>query len=113
AQRTGAIEDCWVAHFPNWSRPATVPLWSFASTFEVARYAFQPVGAVLVKLAIVGAIWFWRRGERSWVVVLAGPLALAWVAALVKGYPFGGSRLEVFAAPALALLIAAGIGTPC
>src|SRR5262245_53191806 len=109
AQRTGTIEECWVAHFPNWSRPATVPLWSVASTFEVARYAFQPIGNVLLPLAAIGAICFWRCGERSLLIVLICPLALSWIAALVKGYPFGGSRLEIFAAPALALLIAAGI----
>src|SRR5262249_17547744 len=103
AQHTGAIEDCWITHFPNWSRAAAVALWSVASTFEVARYAFQPIGNVLLPLAAVGAMWFWRRGQRSWLIVLVGPLALTWVAAMVKGYPFGGSRLEVFTAPALAL----------
>jgi hypothetical protein len=36
------------------------------------------------------------------------PLALGYAAALVKAYPFGGSRLYVYVAPGLLLLIAEG-----
>jgi hypothetical protein len=43
-------------------------------------------------------------------VFLIGPLALALVAGLLGKYPFGGSRLHLYAAPGLALLVAAGIG---
>jgi hypothetical protein len=54
-------------------------------------------------------VWLWRAGRRSWLILLIGPLALAWFAACLRGYPFGGSRLEVFALPGLAVILAAGV----
>jgi hypothetical protein len=108
AQRTGPMEECWTGHFPNWSEPWTVPVWSVVAVFEVARYAIQPIGGALLVLAVAGAVAFWRRRERAWLVLLGGPFALALFAALIKGYPCGGSRLEIFLAPGLAILVAAG-----
>jgi hypothetical protein len=108
AQRTGPMEGCWITQFPDWSRPWSVPLWCVQSSLDVLRYDFKPVGFVLAGLLTVGTVVSWRR-DRTWFVVLLAPLALAWVAALIGGYPFGGSRLEVFGLPALALLIGAGI----
>jgi hypothetical protein len=64
---------------------------------------------VLALFAGVGAVALWRRGKRELVVVLLAPLALALVAAFLHKYPYGGSRLEVFAAPAVCLLAAGGV----
>jgi hypothetical protein len=108
AQRTGPMEGCWLTHFPNWSRPWTLPWWSLMSTLEVLRYNFKPLGALYVGFVVVGGVTTWRR-DRAWLVLLLAPLGLAWLGSVVGGYPYGGSRLEVFATPALALLIGAGI----
>ncbi|HLW66802.1 MAG TPA: glycosyltransferase family 39 protein [Gemmataceae bacterium] len=108
AQRNSSMEECWTLHFPNWGRPWTLPIWSVASTAEVFRYCFLPVGNLLFPFALIGAFAFWRSEQRRWITLLAGPLALAWVAACLHGYPYGGSRLEIFALPGLAVLIAAG-----
>ncbi|MFL5342084.1 MAG: hypothetical protein ACJ8F7_18215 [Gemmataceae bacterium] len=108
AQRNEAIEGCWRGHFPDWSRPWSVPVWSFTGTCEVVRYAFMPIGNLLALFGLVGVVWLWRTGRRRDLLLLAGPLALAWAAALVHGYPYGGSRLEAFAVPGLAVLLATG-----
>ena len=108
AQRNPDMEACWAGHFPNWSRPWTVPLWVLASTFEVARYCLLPLGQVMLVFAAVGAISL-ARTRSGLVVALATPLGLALVAACLHKYPYGGSRLEVFAAPALCLLGAEGV----
>ena len=42
-------------------------------------------------------------------MLLTLPLGLALIAACLHAYPYGGARVEVFAAPSLALLIAAGV----
>src|SRR5262249_12343499 len=39
---------------------------------------------------------------------LAIPIALPWLASFVRAYPYGGSRVLVYAAPALLVFIAAG-----
>jgi hypothetical protein len=108
AQRNSDMEACWAGHFPDWSRPWTVPLWAIAGTFEVARYCLLPLGQLILVFAVVGAVSLWRT-RPGLVVALAAPLGLALVAALLHKYPYGGSRLEVFAAPALCLLGAEGV----
>lgn len=108
AQRNPHMESCWQGHFPDWSKPWTVPLWVVAGTFEVARYCLLPLGQLMLVFAVVGAVSIWRS-RPGLVAALAAPLGLALVAALLHKYPYGGSRLEVFAAPALCLLGAEGV----
>ena len=109
AQRDGAIMSCWLSFFPDWSRPWSVPGWAAASTFGVFRYCFKPLGEGLLLLAVVGAVSCWRGGRRSLVVLLVAPPLLALAAACLQRYPYGGARVMVYAAPALALLVAAGV----
>ena len=109
ARRNTSMEGCWVQQFPNWSRPWSVLPWAVFSTFDVVRYCFHPTGHALALVAVVGGVILWRSGQRALVVLLLLPLALALAAALVKAYPYGGARVEVYAAPALALLVAAGV----
>src|SRR5262245_20319859 len=113
AQRTGPMEQCWSGHFPNWSRPWTVPIWSVANTFEAFRYGFMPWGSFLLPIAMVGGAALWSSGQRMALSMAIAPLMLAWLAGLLHGYPYGGSRLEVFAAPGLALLVGAGFDPAC
>lgn len=108
AQRSGPMEDCWTGHFPDWSKPAFVPVWIVLSVLEVGRYCLMPLGQVLTLIAGVGAVSLARRGYGEFLVVILAPVGLALVAALLHKYPFGGSRLEAFAAPCLCLLVAEG-----
>jgi hypothetical protein len=109
AQRHATMDGCWVAQFPNWSRPWTVPVWAVCSTVDLVRYCFEPTGHGLALAALAGGIALWRGGQRELVLLVLLPLDLAFGASLVHAYPYGGARVEVFAAPGLALLIAAGI----
>jgi hypothetical protein len=109
AQRSRSMVECWVNQFPHWDRPWTVPGWMLFSTFDVVRYCFQPTGHALALLAGAGGVLLWRRGERSFVVLLALPLALALLASCLGAYPYGGARVEVYSLPALALLVAAAV----
>jgi hypothetical protein len=108
AQQDGAMAGCWVNHFADWSRPAGVPVWAVASTLEVLRYALVPFGQVLAPVAVVGAVRLGRL-DPTLLTALLAPLGLAFVAALLGRYPYGGARVCVFAAPALILLVAEGV----
>ncbi len=108
AQRTGPMEGCWLGHFPDWTKPWRVPIWSVANTVETLRYAFKPYGSFLIGAAVLGGYWIRRQRSNAGLSLLVVPLGLAWAASCVGGYPYGGSRLEVFAAPALAILVGAG-----
>jgi hypothetical protein len=111
AQQTHGLRGYWVdlGHFPNWSRPQSVPGWLWSGATGVFRYCLYPLGIAFVPFAAVGFAALWRAGRRDVAVFLAAPLGLALVAGLLGKYPFGGSRLYLFAAPSLALLSAVGI----
>jgi hypothetical protein len=109
AQRCEAIVACWQTNFPCWQRPETVPVWTALGFLEVFRYCFEPVGQVFSFLALAGALSFWRRGLRTLLGLLLVPMLLTLVAAYLGAYPLGGSRVVVYLAPALALLIAEGL----
>jgi len=109
AQQTPVLRAYWHAGFPDWSRPHAVPGWLLSNTAGIFRYCLYPLGTALVPLAAIGFASLWRSGRRDVAVFLAGPLALALVAGLLGKYPFSGSRLHLYAAPGLALLVAAGV----
>lgn len=111
AQRCEAMDGCWLGHFPKWDRPWTIPSWAILGTFEVARYNLMPLGQVALLFAAIGTWAFWHSGPdgKARVLALSAPLFLALVAACLHKYPYGGTRLEVFAAPSLCLLAAAGL----
>ncbi len=109
AQRCADMESCWTGQFAPWSRPWYVPLWSLASTFDVVRYCFMPWGFVLGGFAILGAIRLCRADQADFVTAATAPLGLNLLAALAHCYPFGAARVVVHAAPALAILIGAGV----
>jgi hypothetical protein len=108
-QRTATIVYCWHDTFPRWDKPWTVPFWAMVNTAEVCRYCCKPWGQLLAVAAAVGAVRLWRNGQRQTVALLLTPVGLALAAALFAAYPYGGSRVLVYAAPAVALLTAAGI----
>lgn len=109
AQRDEALVDCWHSYFPSWDRPWRVPGALLIRCTEILRYAAEPVGNVLVVAAVMGGAVLWRTGQRRVLAYLLLPLAFTAVAWLVGQYPFGATRVMVFAAPAALLLIAAGL----
>jgi hypothetical protein len=109
AQRCPEMTSCWEDHFPPWSHPAQVPLWLAASTCEVVRYCVRPTGQALTVLALAGAVLLWRRRQRAVLALLVLPLGLALVASCCRAYPFGGTRVLAYGAPALILLIAEAV----
>jgi hypothetical protein len=108
AQRSELMEQCWVGQFPNWDRPWTVPPWAFTSTLKVFGYCCSPSGQLLAGVALVGCGILWRRGRRR-LILLTVPILLALVAACLGAYPYGGARVLVYAAPAVVVLIGAGV----
>jgi hypothetical protein len=109
AQRCETMDSCWLRGFPDLQHPWRIADWTFFSTLEVVRYCCRPTGTVLTALAVVGACVFWRNRRRRVLVLGLTPLGLALVASFLKAYPYGGARVIVYAAPALILLIAAGV----
>lgn len=109
AQKDGAMMSCWVSHFPDWSRPWKFPFWSLFSTMEVVRYNLMPFGQAMTVFVAIGAWAMVRRGQAQLVVLTMLPLGLAWLASCLGAYPYGGSRVEVFASGGLILMVGASL----
>jgi hypothetical protein len=103
------MDAAWVQLFPDWQRPLTVPYWAVRSTVGVFDYIGRPIGGILLIVAIIGAVRFWRVGRRELVLLALTPMLLALMAALAKFYPYTGARTMVFAMPGLVLLIGSGL----
>ncbi len=109
AQRNEHMDFHWTAFFPDWHRPWKFPFWAGRNTFRVFDYCFEPLGSLLTILAGVGVASLWRRGQRTLLIALVGPIALNFIAACLEKYPYGGSRVMIYTLPAAALLVAVGI----
>jgi hypothetical protein len=109
AQQAPEMRACWPDFFPDWHRPWSVPPWALGSTADVVHYCCNPVGEYLAFLVLVGAVALWRRGQRGLVVLLTVPWGLALLAACLHAYPYGGQRVLVYTAPAVLLLLGAGL----
>ena len=112
AQRTTTLNAQWAYAFPDWRHPTHVPLWLIRATIEVFDYTMRPTGGILALAACIGAVSWWRAGERELIVFLVAPLALAAAAGLTHAYPYTGVRTMAFVMPALALLVGAGVQAP-
>ena len=109
AQRHAAMDSCWVQGFPDWSRPWLLPWWFLVSTVEIVDYCLRPIGGVLAGVAVVGGVHLWRDGQRGLVTLIAAPILLAAVAAMMHAYPYTGARVMVYALPGIVILTAAGV----
>ncbi len=111
SQRTPELKEFWIVAgaFADWSHPAGVPWWAVFNSLEVFRYAFAPVGQIVVPYAALGLIGWLRRTEtRAFALLLTVPILAALVAALMGQYPYSCSRLMAFSVPALGLVAGAG-----
>lgn len=111
AQRCGPMDECWVRSFAPWETPRRVPIWLIGSIGSLFNYCIGTAAQVLILPCVLGTICLRQRGEQRLLAYLLVPIGLALAASLVKAYPFGGSRVVVYAAPALCLLSAEGIIT--
>jgi hypothetical protein len=111
AQHSTALLSCWQRFFPPYCSLYAVPLWAIASSLDLCRYCFEPAGAVLGLFAMAGARQLWRSGRQSLVMVAGVPAVLTLLAAFLGSYPWGGARVDVFLAPAIALFASHAIVT--
>ena len=109
AQRSPTILADWRWAFPPGLDPLSLAVWLGRSLVGLADYCFRPFGGMLLIPIGVGLAALWQRRERDLVVLLVLPIVLAMAAGLAGQYPFSGSRVMIYALPALALLCAEGL----
>jgi len=102
------LKHFWLEKFP----PASMlgwPTWVVENTWELFNYFHAPIGILLVPPIVIGFVSLKRAGRLPLAIALAGPVGLIFVAAVLRQYPFGGTRLALFTLPGLAILAAVGL----
>jgi hypothetical protein len=108
------MHQYWAEGFPPF-RPLAFVSW--LATIHAGEMMAYPVGddhfGSILTLAcfIVGAIVLVRRRDPTLAILVLAPLALAFVAAATKRYPYGGARLSQWYASLACLAIGLGAGT--
>jgi hypothetical protein len=106
-QNSRGLHNYWAAYFPDLSSPKLVVRWTAGYLVDVGQYGTAGMGVPLAVLMAMGTAVLWTR-SRALALLLAGPLALAWVGAALHRYPLG-DRLLFFAVPCAWLLAAEGM----
>lgn len=112
ADFAAGITHVWANTFPPLTRPWQLPFWLYAMhTGLMLAYPHggtAPGSVVTFLCVLIGAVRLARR-RPALLLLLLGPLPLAFIAAAVHAYPYGGSaRTTLYMAPAFCLL--AGLG---
>ena len=110
------MDGYWAGAFPPTGDPVRLLGW-LAEAHTGAMFAY-PIGygwggSVLTTLCFVaGARTLWVRGRRTLVVLGLAPLALCFVAAVLRRYPYGDQpRTMQFFVPAVCLFSAQGLAS--
>jgi hypothetical protein len=106
-QASSVLRAYWASSFLDLSSAGAVGAWTGRCLIEIGNYGTREMGLPLLILSLVGAASLWRRPAR--LVLLVGPIFLAFIASALRLYPLGG-RLLFFLVPGLWLLAARGIG---
>ena len=104
----------WAGAFPPWREPARLVVWlAEAHTGRMFAYPFgeaRGASGFTTLCFATGLVFLWRRRETPLLVLTLGPLGLAFAAAILGRYPYGGSvRTMIFAAPSVCLISGLGL----
>ena len=103
--------DYWAEGFPPWAPWKLVPWLASLHAGEMMAY---PVGddhfgsTLSLVCFVAGFVVLVRRNERTILALVLAPLALAFAAAALHRYPYGGARLSQYYAPLACLMIGLG-----
>lgn len=107
-QLSGGLLSFWTRSFPDTSSAFALIYWLGRSLVGLFNYFWQPLGAALIVLAVLGSISAWCSHRRAELLVLVTPILVALVASFLHRWPFGGNQHMVFAGPAVLILVGEG-----
>jgi hypothetical protein len=108
------MHEYWAEGFPP-LRPLALIAW--LATIHGGEMMAYPVGddhfgsILSLTCFVVGVIVLARKRDRTLALLVVGPLALAFVAAVLRRYPYGGARLSQYYGALACLAIGLGAAT--
>lgn len=109
AQRSEYVLGFWSSRFPNTASLSALTAWIGRAFLGLFNFFWQPFGAILIVLTVLGAIQFLRRRCAIELSVLWLPVGMSLAASFAHAWPFGGNQHMSFAAPAVLLVAAEGL----
>ena len=113
AVRAGYRWGYWRDSFPPWEQPGKLVNWLIST--HTGNMLAYPIGgangasAATLAAMTIGIAAFWRRGQRTALLLLLSPLAMGLAASGLGQYPYGGSaRITQYAAPSICVLTGLG-----
>ncbi|GAC1341852.1 MAG: hypothetical protein NVSMB14_06850 [Isosphaeraceae bacterium] len=110
------LRDYWAASFPPLDDFGRLLRW-LISTHAGSLFAYPAGGkhgasAGTLLLFLIGVVVLWKQGRKKIAGLLLLPFALAFFAACLRRYPYGGEERQMqFLAPGIAILAALGAST--
>ncbi|MBA7622534.1 hypothetical protein ES703_29912 [subsurface metagenome] len=109
----GQIQDRLVAYwrgsYPDTTSGTNLLLWLVKSNLMILKIFFQPNGWLALLLIPVAMGDFVRANRRRFLLYLLFPLFLALAASFLHRYPYGVTRLMLFATPMLFIAMGQGL----
>ncbi len=108
------MHQYWADGFPPW-RPLALVAW--LASIHAGEFMAYPVGddrfgsILSLSCFIVGVVVLARRQDRTLMVMVVAPLALAMAAAALRRYPYGGARLSQWYGSLACLTIGLGVAS--
>ncbi len=109
AQMSGPMIEFWRQSYGNAASAWVILYWFGRSMLGLFDYFWQPMGALLLVLAMIGAAAMWHDERRPILMMMTAPIAATLAASFAHLWPFGGNQHMVFAAPAVFIVVAEGI----
>ncbi len=100
-------------HISRHKQPPGPRLLARAAHLGLLNYPWRYLEAVLLALALLGGVSFWRTGRQPELLCLWLPALMALAAAFLHRWPFGGNQHMVFSAAAALVLVAEGTEALC
>lgn len=99
----------WKGFYPDTTSGKNLLFWLVRSHFTILKSFFQPNDWLALLLIPVAMDYFIRTNRRRFLLYLLFPLFLALVASFLHRYPYGVTRLMLFATPMLFVAMGQGL----
>lgn len=105
----GNIQSYWLPYYPKATSILAILKWLARSTHKMFDFFAFPYFSASLIIIIVGLSLFYKNSKKRFIIYTLLPILLVLGASFLQRYPFGGSRLMLFAAPLLYLSFAKGL----
>lgn len=103
SQNIESIQRYWLSYYPQLSSLSAFMKWLLSSIQKIFDFFSLPYFSLSLVIVIVGLSLFYKHSHKRFLVYILLPFILVLGVSFLKRYPFGGSRLMLFAAPLLYL----------